>query len=255
MHSFVGRGSLWASFLIISGSAGIAACGDDTSSGGAGGTGDTVTASSGGAKTTNASVASTTANASTTATGTGSSNSAATTASSTASASSSSTGVMMCGNIFVGDGTENACDDPGALALTRRDNVACTPGDDFDPWPLRVFSFPVGEADCVTIRATNAAGATDAADLFAFLFDPNGDNTLLEDDIDCIPGSGDGLCPEGNLTMVTAGTAYVMVGAYESDGCVVGVGADYDLAVSINGQDLDLSAAPLCDSDVNILAP
>jgi hypothetical protein len=245
---------MWASFLMITGSVSIAACGDDTSAGGAGGTGDTTTtsASTGGTKT-----SSTTATASSTSstTGTSSTSGASTTASSSASASSSSTGVMMCGNIVVGSGTDNECDDPGAFALPRRDTVACTPGDDFDPWPLRVFSFPTGEADCVAVRVTNAAGAVDPADMFVFVFDPNGDNALFEDDIDCIAGSGDGLCPAGGLTMVSAGTSYVMVGAYESAGCVAGGSVDYDVAISINGQDLDISAAPLCDSDVNILAP
>ena len=248
---------MWASFLMITGSVSIAACGDDTSAGGSGGTGDTTSTSAstgGGTKTsTTSTTASTTASDASTISAFAAPNSSSDATSGTAS--SSSTGVMMCGNIVVGSGTDNECDDPGAFALPRRDTVACTPGDDFDPWPLRVFSFPTGEADCVAVRVTNAAGAVDPADMFVFVFDPNGDNALFEDDIDCIAGSGDGLCPAGGLTMVSAGTSYVMVGAYESAGCVVGGSVDYDVAISINGQDLDISAAPLCDSDVNILAP
>lgn len=156
-----------------------------------------------------------------------------------------------CSAIQVGDGVSSECTQAGPLAMGHASSVLCT-SDPAVAWPVTVYAVEVSDGDCLHMRA-DAPSATADADLFGALVDPNGDSLLFDDDVDCSVGGE--LCPAGGVTIIGTGTAYVFVGAWESDGCPAGGSAAFELAVSVNGADVDLSSGPYCEGDLQQIVP
>lgn len=211
----------------------ISACGDDT--GGAGG--DSSTSGQGGGPSGTSSTS-----------GAGGQGGAGVTATSGAGGSGSG---EACAGIEVGDGVSSECAGAGPLAMGHASSVLCT-SDPSVAWPVTVYAVEVSDGDCLHMRA-DAPSATADVDLFGALVDPNGDSLLFDDDVDCSVGGE--LCPAGGVTVVGSGTAYVFVGAWESDGCPAGGSAAFELAVSVNGADVDLSSGPVCVGDLQQIVP
>lgn len=205
----------------------ISACGDDT--GGAGGGSSTSGQGGGPSSTSGAGGAGTTAT----------------------SGMGGSGGGDACAGIEVGDGVSSECTEAGPLAIAHASSVLCT-SDPAVAWPVTVYAVEVQDGDCLYLRADDV-GTSAEADLFGAVVDPNGDSLLFDDESACT--AGDLACFEGGVTMIGTGTAYVFVGAWESEGCPAAGSAPFELAVSLNGTDVDLSSGPVCVGDLQAIIP
>ena len=156
-----------------------------------------------------------------------------------------------CAAIEVGNLVSSECAEAGPLALGAASSVLCT-SDPAVAWPVTVYAVEVSDGDCLYLRADDV-GATGEADLFGAVVDPDGQSLFLDDESAC---AGGGLaCFEGGVIMVGTGTAYVFVGAWESEGCVAGGSTPFELAVSVNGTDVALSSGPFCAGDLQEIVP
>lgn len=79
---------------------------------------------------------------------------------------------------------------------------------------------------------------------------------LLDEEIPCsVPNPEGYQCPAGGATMEAAGTAYVMVGTWEGEGCTAGDATPFELSVAVNGTDIDLSAGAVFAGDLLEIIP
>jgi hypothetical protein len=146
------------------------------------------------------------------------------------------------------------CARAGPLALAQSSTTDCTT-DSGTYWPAKVFSVPVAVGDCLHMRADNV-GSPAGADLFGAIIDPGGKSLLFDEEHDCAVANPQGYaCPEGGTTVEVAGTAYLLVGSWEGDGCPGGETTPFELAVSVNGIDVDLSTAEVCAADLLEVIP
>jgi len=140
----------------------------------------------------------------------------------------------------------------GPLARGVAGEVACTPGD-VSVWPAQLFEVEVEAGDCLFMRADDA-GAPAGSDLFGALIDPGGKSTLLDDEAECSVGGPEGPgCPAGGITIETSGVAIVVVGGFESEGCPAEGQTPFELAVSVDGADVE--PTPLCTGDLLEIIP
>jgi len=152
----------------------------------------------------------------------------------------------------VTDGTTEECDAMGPLALSDSNTTLC-PEDTSVSWPAKIYKVPVAVGDCLHLRADNV-GSPAGADLFGFILDPGGKSLLFDDELSCSVTNPDGYdCPEGGTTIETAGDAYVIVGAWEGNGCPVGDTTPFVVSVSVN--DADVAVNELCAADLDVLIP
>jgi hypothetical protein len=159
-----------------------------------------------------------------------------------------------CPAILITDGTPAECSEPGALTLAQGSTTDCT-ADSGMYWPAKVFAVSVGVGDCLHMRADNV-GSPAGADLFGAVVDPGGKSLLFDEEADCTVLNPQGyLCPEGGTTVEAAGVAYVIVGAWEGEGCPAEETTPFELAVSVNGVDVDLSTAEVCAADLLEVIP
>jgi hypothetical protein len=204
----------------------VSACGDD-----AGGSGGGATSGAGGAS-----------SSTTSAGGAGSTSS---------TGGGGAGGGHACAAVEVGNLVSSECEQSGPLELGVASNVLCT-SDPSVAWPVTVYAVEVSDGDCLYLRADDV-GATGEADLFGAVVDPDGQSLLLDDESACVGG---GLaCFEGGVMMVGTGTAYVLIGAWESEGCVAGGSTPFELSVSVNGTDVALSNGPFCEGDLQEIVP
>lgn len=163
-------------------------------------------------------------------------------------------GSSACPPILIGDGSPMECAEAGPLALAQSSTTDCT-ADSSAYWPAKIFAVSVGVGDCLHMRADNV-GSPSGADLFGAIVDPGGKSLLFDEESDCtVPNPQGYLCPEGGTTVEAAGTAYVVVGSWEGEGCPAGETTPFELAVSVNGVDVDLSRAEVCAADLLDVIP
>jgi hypothetical protein len=210
----------------------LSACGDDAGTGAGGGS---ATSGAGG-------------EASST---TGAGGAGSTSSSGEGGAGGGTGGGHACAGIEVGDGVSSECAEAGPLALGEASSVLCT-SDPGVAWPVTVYAVEVEDGDCLYLRADDV-GASAEADLFGAVVDPNGDSLFFDDESAC--SAGDLACFEGGVTIIGTGTAYVFVGAWESDGCPAAGSTPFELAVSLNGTDVALSSGPFCAGDLQTIIP
>jgi hypothetical protein len=157
-----------------------------------------------------------------------------------------------CPPLTITDGMTAECDAKGPLALSDSNTTACT-ADSMTYWPAKLYEVPVAVGDCVHIRADNV-GSSAGADLFGFILDPGGKSLLFDDELACTVPNPDGYdCPEGGTTIETAGTAYVIIGAWEGAGCPPTETTPFELSVSVN--DTDVAVTELCSGDLTQIIP
>lgn len=141
----------------------------------------------------------------------------------------------------------------GALALPESDVTDCT-ADSSVYWPARVFALEVAAGDCVHMRADNV-GSPAGADLFGAIVEPTGKSLLFDEEVACsVPNPSGYQCPDGGVTTEAAGTLYVIVGAWEGQGCPPDTTTPYTLSVSVNGADVALDPA-VCSGDLLQIIP
>lgn len=159
-----------------------------------------------------------------------------------------------CPDILILDGMAASCADVGANALPLADTTLC-PTDSGVFWPAKVYAVPVEAGDCLYMQADNV-GSPLGADLFGAIVEPGGKSVLLDEEIDCSVTNPEGYtCPAGGATMEASGTAYVMVGTWEGEGCTAGDPTPFELAVAIDGVDVDLSSSAVCAGDLLEIIP
>lgn len=121
-------------------------------------------------------------------------------------------------------------------------------------WPAVIYEVPVAQGDCFHFKADNVGGP--GADLFGAVVDPAGASLYFDDELGCAVDNPDGFdCPEGATTMTASGTAYVVVGAWEGNGCEPLAPTSFELSVDINGVAFDLENAPVCAADLLVVLP
>ena len=122
-------------------------------------------------------------------------------------------------------------------------------------WPAVVFTVPVPGGACVEIAADNI-GSPLGADLFASIVDPSGASLYYDEEMPCtVPNPSGFMCPRGAVTTIETGNAYIVVGAWEGDGCVPLEDTPFELSVVIDGVDVDLMASPVCAGDLLTIIP
>ncbi len=122
-------------------------------------------------------------------------------------------------------------------------------------WPAKVYAVTVNAGDCLHMRADNVGSAL-GADLFGAIVEPGGKSVLYDEEIPCtVPNPEGYACPAGGATMESAGTAYVMVGVWEGEGCTATDATPFELDVALNGADVDLSAGAVCAGDLLEIIP
>lgn len=135
------------------------------------------------------------------------------------------------------------------------DNTTECPADSGVYWPAKLYEVPVTAGDCLHMVADNA-GSPSGADLFGALIDPGGKSLLFDEESPCTVANPDGYaCPAGGVTIETTGMAYVVVGSWEGAGCPAATTTPFQLSVSIDGVDVDLSAGELCAGDLLEIIP
>ncbi len=223
----------------------LAACGEDStaaSGGGSAGEGGAAatTAGSGGDAATTASSAAATASAATTAT--------------SSSSGGGGGGASACDEVQIGDGEPVLCEAAPAGASPLGDTTACT-ADTSRAWPAKIWGVDVTAGDCLHMRADNAGSAA-GADLFGAIVDPGGKSLLFDEEADCTVANPEGYaCPEGAVTIETTGRAYVVVGAWEGEGCPPETTTPLQLVVGRNGDDVDLTGSFVCEADLLEVIP
>ncbi len=141
---------------------------------------------------------------------------------------------------------------PGMGSMPTSDTTEC-PENTSDFWPATVFEVPVALGDCVHMAADNAG--SQGADLFGAIVEPSGKSTLLDEEVACTAANPDGyMCPEGSAVTEAAGSAYVMVGAWEGSGCTAGEDVPFQVTVAVNGTDVTLDSA-VCAGDLLEIIP
>ncbi len=159
-----------------------------------------------------------------------------------------------CPDIPIGDGMPLSCDDVGAGALSLADTTLC-PADTSVFWPAKVYAVPVAAGDCLFMQADNA-GSPLGADLFGAIVEPGGKSILYDEEMPCSVENPEGYdCPAGGATMEASGTAYVMVGIWEGDGCAPQADTPFTLDVAVNGVDVELSSSFVCAGDLLEIIP
>ena len=159
-----------------------------------------------------------------------------------------------CPDLGIGDGMPAECDVAGTRGSTLSDTTIC-PSDSSVFWPAVVYEVTVAAGDCLFMQADNV-GSTLGADLFGAIVDPGGKSILWDEEQPCSVANPDGYaCPAGGATMEAAGTAYVMVGAWEGAGCTPTEAVPFELDVALNGTDVDLSGAFVCAGDLLEIIP
>lgn len=162
-------------------------------------------------------------------------------------------GASACPTIPFVDPLPAECTGVGPLTMPRSDTTDCT-ADSSVVWPARIFAIDVAAGDCVHMRADNV-GSPSGADLFGAIVEPSGKSLLFDEEVDCTVANPDGYkCPEGGVTTEAAGTAYVIVGSWEGQGCPPDTSTPYTLALSINGVDVDVPEAA-CTGDLLQIIP
>jgi hypothetical protein len=161
---------------------------------------------------------------------------------------------MACPTILIEDGMPAACAATGNNALPQADTTLC-PADSGVFWPAMVYEVPVNAGDCLYMQADNV-GSPLGADLFGAIVEPGGTSIVWDEELPCSVANPDGYaCPAGGATMAAAGTAYVIVGAWEGAGCTPTEDIPFELAVAVNGVDVDLSNAHVCAGDLLEIIP
>jgi len=217
---------------ILSSSLALAGCGDDASNDGSGASGGGGGATSGGGSP-----------------GTG----AGGTAGSGGTAGAGGMG-SACPDILITNGQPATCQDPGPLVQPHENTTEC-PADSSVFWPAKLYEVPVAVGDCVHMRADNA-GSASGADLFGAIIDPGGTSLLFDEETPCSVSNPEGYaCPEGGVTIEASGLAYVVVGSWEGLGCPATTDTPFQLSVSINGVDVDLSGGEVCAGDLLEIIP
>jgi hypothetical protein len=159
--------------------------------------------------------------------------------------------VAVCDSVVIDLTSDLECDVDLDSDLQIAATVPCEDPFTEDTWIGRFYALTVAEGDCVYMRADNA-GSLLGADVWGAIIDPTGTNLIFDEEVDCTVENPDGyICPEGAITMESAGTAYVMVGAYGGDACPVDDSTPFQLWVSVNGTDIDLDNAAVCEGDLN----
>ena len=211
----------------------LVACADDASTGsGAGG------APEGGAGATGGTGADGGAGANTGATGAG----------------ASGAGAPECDPLPVTDELLVECPGVATLAAPFSSTTIC--GEDSSVfWPATVFEITVPAGACLEMQADNV-GSPLGADLFASLVDPSGASLYFDEEMPCTVPNPEGFaCPRGSSTTIEAGTAFIVVGAWEGDGCLPLEPTPFELAVAIDGVDVNLEAAVVCAGDLLEIIP
>lgn len=162
-------------------------------------------------------------------------------------------GASSCPTIPFVDPLPAECMGVGPLAMPRSDTTDCT-ADSAVLWPARIFAIEVAAGDCLHMRADNV-GSPSGADLFGAIVEPSGKSLLFDEEVDCTVANPDGFkCPDGGVTTETAGTAYVIVGSWEGQGCPPDTSTPFTLALSMNGADVDVPEAA-CSGDLLQIIP
>jgi hypothetical protein len=158
-----------------------------------------------------------------------------------------------CMGIAITDGMLDECDAPGGFDPVDQNVTHCT-ADSSVYWPVKIYEVQVAAGDCVWMRADNA-GSPSGADLFGAIVDPGGKSLLFDEEADCtVPNPDDYLCPEGGTTIASSGTAYIVVGSWEGDGCPPDTDTPFQVGVAVNGVDVT-GLAELCSGDLQVLIP
>jgi hypothetical protein len=147
------------------------------------------------------------------------------------------------------------CTGPTDFSAERASSTIC-PEDSGVFWPgkaFRIDGIPAGA--CLQLRADNV-GSDLGADLFAALIDPSGASLLFDEEVPCTVANPQGYaCPQGGSTTLAAGSAYIVVGAWEGEGCTPFEEVPFQLSVSLDGVPVDLTGADVCAGDLLEIIP
>lgn len=159
-----------------------------------------------------------------------------------------------CDVLPVNDELLDECTSTQTFGAPRAETTLCT-ADSGEFWPGVVFTVPVPAGACVEFAADNVGSAL-GADLFASIVDPSGGSLYFDEEMPCTVENPDGFaCPRGAVTTQEAGDALIVVGAWEGAGCDPLASTAFELSVTIDGVDVDLTAAPVCAGDLLTIIP
>ena len=147
------------------------------------------------------------------------------------------------------------CTGPTDFSAARSSTTIC-PEDSGVFWPGKVFKLDgVPAGACLQLKADNAGSAL-GADLFAAFVDPTGASLLFDEEAPCTVANPQGYsCPQGGSITLGAGSAYIVVGAWEGEGCTPFEDVPFQLSVSVDGVPFDLSDAAVCAGDLLEIIP
>ena len=160
-----------------------------------------------------------------------------------------------CDVLPITDVVLEECTGPTDFSAARSSTTIC-PEDSGVFWPGKVFKLdglPAGA--CLQLKADNVGSAL-GADLFAALVDPTGASLYFDEEVPCsVPNPQGYSCPQGGSTTLGAGSAYIVVGAWEGEGCTPSEDVPFQLSVSVDGVPFDLSDADVCAGDLLEIIP
>jgi hypothetical protein len=229
----------------------LTGCGDDASSAGGGEVGSGGSGGEASAQGTGGAPATTTSATTTSTAASVASSSSTTTAGGSGGGGGSAPGA--CAEVVVGDGSTASCVAAPGGALPLAETTTCST-ERLRTWPAKIWGVDVRAGDCLHLRVDNAG--SEGADLFGALVDPGGKSTLFDDEAPCAVESPTGAaCPEGGITIETSGRGPRGVGGVRGEGCTPDTTTPVQIVVGVDGVDVDLSAAFVCEGDLLEIIP